>query len=138
MHSPETSSIDVGIIELLDNYFEVIHAQDMNLFDQVFHVDCTLYGVKDNQTVLRPYLAYRDAVANRQSPKELGNPRKDEIQDLIYFCQADPDAVQALFGSEDSKKLRMQTQLPRMELNRWLLQVANPYSRDLYFFMRLA
>lgn len=60
-----------------------------------------------------------------------------DLYNLIYFCQADPDAVQALFGSEDSKKLRMQTQLPRMELNRWLLQVANPYSRDLYFFMRL-
>jgi hypothetical protein len=52
MHSPETSSIDVGIIELLDNYFEVIHAQDLELFDKVFHVDCTLYGVKDNQTCL--------------------------------------------------------------------------------------
>ena len=33
----------------------------------------------DNQTVLRPYLLYRDQVANRQSPKELGNPRQDEI-----------------------------------------------------------
>ena len=87
MHSPETSSIDVGIIELLDNYFEVIHAQDMDLFDKVFHVDCTLYGVNDNQTVLRPYLAYRNAVANRQSPKELGNPRKDEILDFDQISE---------------------------------------------------
>lgn len=79
MNAPETSSIDIGIIKLLDDYFEVIHSQDLTLFDQVFHKDCCLYGVKDDQTVLRPYQVYRDAVANRQSPKELGNPRKDEI-----------------------------------------------------------
>lgn len=79
MHAPETSSIDIGIVTLLDNYFEVIHAQNLELFDQVFHKDCCLYGVANNETVLRPYAVYRDAVANRQSPLELGNPRKDEI-----------------------------------------------------------
>ncbi|MEY4990758.1 MAG: hypothetical protein RIS08_984 [Actinomycetota bacterium] len=79
MNAPETSSIDLGIIKLLDDYFEVIHAQDMDLFDQVFHKDCCLYSNADGQTVLRPYELYRSQVANRQSPKELGNPRKDEI-----------------------------------------------------------
>ncbi len=79
MNAPETSSIDVGIIKLLDDYFEVIHGQDMDLFDQVFHKDCCLYSNADDQTVLRPYELYRSQVANRQSPKELGNPRKDEI-----------------------------------------------------------
>ena len=79
MISPETSSIDLGIIKLLDDYFEVMHHQDMNLFDQVFHKDCCLYSSAENQTVLRPYLLYRDQVAKRQSPKELGNPRQDEI-----------------------------------------------------------
>jgi hypothetical protein len=79
MNAPDTSSIDLGIIKLLDDYFEVIHAQDLVLFDQVFHKDCCLYGVNGDETVLRPYKVYRDAVSNRQSPKELGNPRKDEI-----------------------------------------------------------
>jgi hypothetical protein len=79
MISPETSSIDLGIIKLLDDYFEVIHAQDLELFDQVFHPDCCLYGTSENKTVLRPYQVYKDAVAARQSPKELGNPRQDEI-----------------------------------------------------------
>ncbi|NBU22996.1 MAG: hypothetical protein EBS38_03660 [Actinobacteria bacterium] len=77
--NPETSSIDVGIIKLLDDYFEVIHAQDMDLFDQVFHSDCCLYSNAEEKTVLRPYALYREQVANRKSPKELGNPRRDEI-----------------------------------------------------------
>ncbi|MEY3624811.1 nuclear transport factor 2 family protein [Aquiluna borgnonia] len=75
----ETSSIDIGIIKLLDDYFEVIHAQNMELFDQVFHPQCCLYSSKDSEPVLRPYELYRSQVAGRQSPAELGNPRKDEI-----------------------------------------------------------
>jgi hypothetical protein len=82
MQSPETSSIDTGLIKLLDNYFEVMYAQDMNLFDQVFHKDCCLYSAQGGELVLRPYAVYRDQVANRQSPKELGNPRKDEILEI--------------------------------------------------------
>lgn len=75
----DTSSIDIGIIKLLDDYFEVIHAQDMELFDQVFHKDCCLYSAQGGQLVLRPYAVYREIVANRKSPKELGNARRDEI-----------------------------------------------------------
>ena len=82
MQSPETSSIDTGLIKLLDNYFEVIYAQDMSLFDQVVHKDCCLYSAQGGELVLRPYAVYRDQVANRQSPKELGNPRKDQILEI--------------------------------------------------------
>jgi hypothetical protein len=69
MQAPETSSINTGLIKLLDDYFEVIHAQDMSLFDQVFHKDCCLYSAQGGELVLRPYAVYRDQVANRQSPK---------------------------------------------------------------------
>ena len=78
---------DPRIHQLMSDYFDVMHAQDLATFDRVFHPDCTLYGVKDNQTVLRPYLVYREAVANRQSPKELGNPRKDEILDFDQISE---------------------------------------------------
>lgn len=77
--SLETSSIDVGVITLLDNYFDVIHEQDLNLFDQVFHKDCCLYSAQTGELVLRPFALYREQVSGRKSPKELGNPRKDEI-----------------------------------------------------------
>jgi hypothetical protein len=80
--SSEMKNLDPGISLLLDNYFEVMHSQNMDLFDQVFHKDCCLYGIQDDQTVLRPYQIYRAAVASRQSPEELANPRRDQILDF--------------------------------------------------------
>ena len=82
MQTPDTSSIDVGLISKLNDYFEVIHTQDLELFDQVFHERCTLYSAQGNELVLRPFDVYRDQVANRQSPKELGNPRDDQILEI--------------------------------------------------------
>ena len=67
------------IQNLIDDYFEVIHAQDMELFDRVFHPNCCLYSAQGGELVLRPYAVYREQVANRQSPKELGNPRRDKV-----------------------------------------------------------
>ena len=75
----ETSSIDVGIVTLLDKYFDVIHEQDMELFDQVFHKDSVLYGVVDGELNIRPFDVYREIVANRESPASKGETRRDEI-----------------------------------------------------------
>ena len=67
------------IQNLLDDYFEVIHAQDMDLFDRVFHPSCCLYSAQGGEVVLRPYAVYRDVVAKRQSPKEQRNTRRDKV-----------------------------------------------------------
>lgn len=75
----ETSSIDVGIITLLDNYFELMHAQDMSLYDQVFHESASLFGVPDGALNIRSFEVYKDAMLNRQSPAEKGEARRDEI-----------------------------------------------------------
>ncbi|MCF8535526.1 MAG: nuclear transport factor 2 family protein [Rhodoluna sp.] len=75
----ETSSIDVGIVTLLDNYFELMHAQDMNLFDKVFHESCSLFGVPDGALNIRSFAVYKEAMQNRQSPAEKGEARRDEI-----------------------------------------------------------
>jgi hypothetical protein len=64
---------------LIDDYFEVIYAQDMQLFDRVFHKACCLYSAQGGELVVRPYAVYREQVANRQSPKELGNTRRDRV-----------------------------------------------------------
>ena len=79
MKNFETASIDVGIVRLLDNYFDVMHEQDMDLFDEVFHQNSCLYSTQGNQLVIRPYATYRAEVAERQSPRELGNARRDHI-----------------------------------------------------------
>lgn len=60
-----------------------------------------------------------------------------DLYNLIYFVQEDPDKIEKIFNSDDSKKLRLMTQLPRMELNRWLIKIKDPNSRELYFFLKL-
>lgn len=75
----ETSSIDVGIVTLLDNYFELMHVQDMSLYDQVFHESCSLFGVPDGELNIRSFAVYKDAMMNRKSPAEKGEARRDEI-----------------------------------------------------------
>ena len=76
------TQLPAGIQKLMDDYFEVMHHQDMELFDRVFHKNCCLYSTQGGELSLRPYDVYRGAVANRQSPASLGNPRKDEILDF--------------------------------------------------------
>jgi hypothetical protein len=60
-----------------------------------------------------------------------------DMYNLIYFVQESPEFIEQIFASADAKILRQKTQLPRMELNRWLLKLDDPQSRDMYFFMRL-
>ncbi|MEN9970292.1 MAG: hypothetical protein RLZZ229_500 [Actinomycetota bacterium] len=78
---------DSAIKQLITNYFEVLHFQDMQLFDKVFHKDCVLYSAQGGELSIRPYAVYREAVANRQSPAELGNARRDEV---LMFDQISP------------------------------------------------
>ncbi len=68
-----------GVRTLMSHYFDVMHFQDMDLFDRVFHPECVLYGVVDGALNVRPYALYREAVVARQSPATLGNARDDRI-----------------------------------------------------------
>lgn len=74
--------MDPGIRKLMDDYFDVMHFQDMEMFDRVFHKDCCLYSAQGGTISLRPYAVYRDAVANRQSPASKGEKRDDKV--LMY------------------------------------------------------
>ena len=79
MTAIDLSTLDPAIRTLVDDYFDLMHEQDMTLFDRVFHPDSVLYGVVDGQINIRPYAVYREAVATRQSPAELGNARRDVV-----------------------------------------------------------
>ena len=71
---------DAGIAQLLDNYFEVIWAQDLDLFDKVFHKDSCLYSSQTGELVVRQYQVYRDQVAGRLAPADTdGNVRADSV-----------------------------------------------------------
>lgn len=78
---------DPAIKKLIADYFDVLHFQDMELFDKVFHKDCVLYSAQSGENNIRPYAIYREAVANRKSPAELGNERKDQV---LLFDQVSP------------------------------------------------
>lgn len=78
---------DPAIKKLLADYFEVMHHQDMNLFEKVFHKNCCLYSTQTGEMSLRPYDVYRDVVANRESPASLGNVRRDKV---LLFDQISP------------------------------------------------
>jgi len=60
-----------------------------------------------------------------------------DLHNFLYFVQETPEQVEKIFQSEDSRKLREKTTLPRMELNRWLLKISSADSRDMYFLMRV-
>ncbi|MEY4396312.1 MAG: hypothetical protein RLZZ40_68 [Actinomycetota bacterium] len=84
---------DPAIHKLINDYFDVLHFQDMSLFDKVFHKDCVLYSALGGELNIRPYTVYREAVANRKSPAELGNVRDDrvlmfdQISDTLAFVK---------------------------------------------------
>jgi hypothetical protein len=63
----------------LNDYFEVLQTQDLNLFDRVFHKDSVLYSQQDNVLVVRPFAAYRDMVIGREAPAVGGFPRSEEV-----------------------------------------------------------
>lgn len=78
----QVTNIDPEIKKLLDDYFDVMHFQDMEKFDRVFHKDCTLYSAQGGSISLRPYAIYREALLNRESPHSKGEKRDDRV--LMY------------------------------------------------------
>ena len=81
------SEADPAIQQFVQDYFDVMHFQDMDLFDRVFHKDCVLYSSQTGELNIRPYAVNREAVATRQSPAELGNARDDRV---LMFDQVSP------------------------------------------------
>ena len=78
---------DPAIQKLMSDYFDVMHHQDMAVFDTVFHKNCALYSTQTGELSLRPYDVYREVVANRESPASLGNARRDKV---LMFDQVSP------------------------------------------------
>ena len=60
-----------------------------------------------------------------------------DLYNLIYFTQADPDKVEKMFGNSESKELRLKVILPRMEINRWLMQIDDDSRKNNSLFFRL-
>ena len=80
-------NLPADIRRLAEDYFDLMHRQDMEIFDRVFHKEAVLFGVVDGELNIRPRAVYREAVIARQSPAELGNPRRDRV---LAFDQISP------------------------------------------------
>jgi hypothetical protein len=87
METPSPATLPPDIARLAEDYFELMHHQDMELFTRVFHPDSVLYGVVEGALSIRPCAVYREAMASRTSPADLGNQRRDQI---IGFDQVSP------------------------------------------------
>jgi hypothetical protein len=96
----ETSTIEVGIITLLDNYFELMHTQNMDLFDKVFHPDCSLFGTPDDKYNVRTAAVYKEQMMNRESPASKGEARRDDIMfvDQLFDSNAIARVQLEMFG----------------------------------------
>lgn len=68
-----------AIEAMLSDYFDAMHTQDMEKFDRVFHKDVVLYSAQTGELNSRPYVVYREAVVNRESPQSKGETRNDII-----------------------------------------------------------
>jgi hypothetical protein len=87
MEPVRREDLPADIQSLVDDYFDLMHYQDMEVFDRVFHPESVLYGVVDGELNVRSCAVYREAVAARQSPAELGNARRDVV---LAFDQISP------------------------------------------------
>lgn len=86
------SKPDSGIQNLLDDYFELMHTQDMALFNKVFHKNSNLYSSENGEIVIRPVDLYRSQMEARTSPENSGNVRRDTV---IFVDQISPEVAVA-------------------------------------------
>ncbi len=78
---------DPALQQFMQDYFDVMYYQDMDLFDKVFHPECVLYSAQTGELNIRPFAVYRDVVAHRQSPASQGHARNDQV---LMFDQVSP------------------------------------------------
>jgi hypothetical protein len=77
----ETTQTDSAVISqtLEDYYFKGIYEGDLNALNQIYYSGTLLFGDVKAQPYFRTLDQYLDAVKNRQSPKDSGQPFKAEI-----------------------------------------------------------
>ncbi|MCE7990664.1 MAG: nuclear transport factor 2 family protein [Roseivirga sp.] len=67
------------VTELIEDYFRGIYEGDVSLLRQVFEPGIVLFGHVNGEPYEKDLESYLSGVANRQSPKELGEPYTMQI-----------------------------------------------------------
>ena len=71
----------------VDTYFRALYACDTALLDSVFHPASSLFDVDEGTVVVDPYPAWREVVANRQSPASIGQVRDEQIVNIDWLSE---------------------------------------------------
>ncbi|MBI3902447.1 MAG: nuclear transport factor 2 family protein [Nitrosomonadales bacterium] len=82
-----------AILNVLQTYFDSIYVGDTATLRTVFHPQAALFGEIKGQPYYKVLGDYLDAVANRQSPKALGEPfamktLSIDLLDNVAFAKA--------------------------------------------------
>ncbi|HYD58819.1 MAG TPA: nuclear transport factor 2 family protein [Noviherbaspirillum sp.] len=67
-------NIHQEIHDVLNRYFDAIYRGDVPRLKTTFHPQAILFGEIDGQPYLKPLAEYLNAVENRKSPQEAGEP----------------------------------------------------------------
>ena len=51
------------------DYFEVMHHQDLDLFDRVFHPQSSLYSIRNGELDIRPCAVYREQLSQAEQQR---------------------------------------------------------------------
>lgn len=68
-----------ALVKAVDLYFQALHECNLEKFDQVFHPSCSLFDTDEAKLTVVPIAEYRGVIAERVSPKSLGQPRDDRL-----------------------------------------------------------
>jgi hypothetical protein len=71
--------------DAVDVYFRALYACDVQLLDSVFHPSSTLFDVDEGAIAVDPFPDWREVVANRPSPKSVGQDRQEEIVSITWL-----------------------------------------------------
>ena len=76
---------ETELLQAVDTYFRALYACDVHLLDSVFHPASTLFDVDEETVTVDPYPAWREVVANRQSPASIGQSREEEVVNIDWL-----------------------------------------------------
>ena len=76
---------DTELLAAVDTYFRALYACDVELLDSVFHPASTLFDVDEGVVTVDPYPAWREVVANRQSPASIAQSREEEVVNIDWL-----------------------------------------------------
>lgn len=66
------------VLDVVDRYFEGLYIGDVALLKAIFHPQAVLFGEVKGQPYLKPIAEYLEIIANRASPRDLGEPFRME------------------------------------------------------------